>query len=608
MPKKKLGKGKLNATDFEQASLLFEGDLLSCLDQFTAAFGTEERTQMYARLRAVFAPLDNSRYYDFSSLNLGTYNTYDPTVWNTIDRAVSSMMSYHLNPKDKFFKYKDIDVKSLVKKKEKVTEAQELSLLTEYAHYIYQAPSNFEVETMIQRDKLIFGVGIKTLDNDDQIVTRFEHYQPEDFGGLSSNAVDKDVLITRRRLTDFQARNKFIDTITVRDDLFGESASPLDLGLHDSGYYYYRLNIPYEVLMKSLQAIYKGDSMEKQFMAYVHHIFGTADNEYYWVDLWFSRKGLLTSERRRAKTIINSMCIPPNSNSYISKGLGERALPLAIVLADLGDINISGYERTFAPTWAISNEAKLSGVNLTRDGIVYYETPEAVPKSLSLAADVRAMAEFHEYYSTVYKNTFYLDVFELLNKSRMTTSEVDARLSDNFRKLGLIVIQDESDNLQPTAMALRENLVDNADLEADAAGRVLRSEYISPIAIAHRNSSLEQTQLMMQTLGAVGKIRTESPELKKEIDFDRVVSDLFRDTDNTRYLLNEDEKDKLKQEEEELRKNNAAEQKAKALGEITKAEDALKGAQDGNPARPVQAGGQTQQGQPQQALPQQPPQ
>ena len=98
---------------------------------------------------------------------------------------------------------------------------------------------------------------------------------------------------------------------------------------------------------------------------------------------------------------------------------------------------------------------------------------------------------------------FDLDVFELINKSRMPGSEVDIRKSDDYRKLGIYLAQDSNDDLNPTVLVLNyllHNYIKEQKGTDFLQKKVLNARYISAIAMAHKNSSMDQALMIFKLM------------------------------------------------------------------------------------------------------------
>ena len=261
-----------------------------------------------------------------------------------------------------------------------------------------------------------------------------------------------------------------------------------------------------------------------------------------WVEICFSLQGICYIKVTMTRSIIVSFFHPPDGPKALPRSQGEKALSLAIILAEVQDINLSGYERTYAPPWVLPNEAKLKGADLSRDGIVYVGAGAGEPpKPLSLGANIDGMIAFGEHYLDKYKKCFFLDAFELLQQTHMTKGEVSARQADDFRQLGLYVLSDEKTNLVPTTMCLNEKIHNKIKNEDKLSKVPLTARYVSPLAYSHKNSLYARLGAVIQAIMGVVALKEKAPRLKHLFNYEAQIEQIIL-TGGFKDLLNTDDR------------------------------------------------------------------
>ena len=159
-------------------------------------------------LRSVYDPQDDKRYYHNDTIE---FVNYDPSTTNIIDRAVSGLQSYHMNPIDKFFKLRSAELNTTTNRAA-VELQQRLSERTDDIHKIIQIPYNFLQETRLCRSKLVLNYGGKVIDVSKDNLVEFFYYPAEATGVASSNGLIWDIYGVTEVLSDFSAQTRFPST------------------------------------------------------------------------------------------------------------------------------------------------------------------------------------------------------------------------------------------------------------------------------------------------------------------------------------------------------------------------------------------------------------
>lgn len=520
-------------------------------------------------VRAVYAPDDDlgnmQDYYEGSNDGESfNFKSYDPIPGNIVERATSGMMSYHLNPRDKFFALTRFGYKTEQEPNanfDKLAKQREDDI-----HQIMQIPSNFLAEAKFIRDKMLFGVSGKVIESEvEKITASIEQYPPEALGVGTTNGKVFDIFGVCETLTGFELAMRF-----GRDNPnLGVKQEMLSLSGMDRSHECRRINVKKDAFMFHMEMQSNADrtSLEhKNYMRYLNHLF-KGEKDTVWLDIWYNDQGVLSVRGLPYYNIIISQWGPSHKLRGIGKGQGEKSLPLAIILAEVSDINLSGYERTFAPPYLLPNVKSLLGNDFGRDGIIYGQPAGGVPTNLSLNADVRAMIEFGEYYLQKQRDLFFLDVFELIKKSRMTTVEVDRRDRDDFRRMSLFVTQDEATNLNPTVVGLNHILHEKIGAVDKASMIALSAQYTSALSYAHKNSIFDQTDRLTASLTGLAKLELEAPSFKDFLDFVGQGRALVKSSDQMDFLLTEEESQQNMERRREMEQSEADILRGQAQGQ-----------------------------------------
>ena len=507
-------------------------------------------TSLFEELRASLMPSNSEKYVNTSSYQ---YEIFDPTPINSCQRALAGFMSSHYMPQDTFFKF----TVPLENSQDPDLELnQRLNSRAEKVHSVLQQPSNFSKIFSFMRDKLVLGIGAVVVEKHDEVVSQLTHHMPENCGLLSSNGSVHDISFIRENLNQFQASIRFPSL-----DFESESDRISD----NAGEWYYRLNIPKNVLFKYLTAN-KDKKQDREYFLYIEKIFGKKflkkNEKGEILDVWFCTKGILSSTEIRNKKIIISFMQAPNDTLGMGRGQGELALPIFRILTELEVINLSGYERTFMPSWAVSDEPNALSFDLTRDHINFIDADSKAPQPLSLNSDVRAMVEFKNYKQALFDRILYLDAFQLLNKSRMTTDEVDVRRQDAYRNLGPFISEDENGFLNPLIRVILDDINEASKKTDRIAIKALQATYTSPLAFSARESVFTKAQQIFRFVKEGSEIAALNSEVSDVIDIPEYLTEALIRVGETSAIRSEAETDYLKnlrenQKQTSLKKNNA---------------------------------------------------
>lgn len=508
---------------------------------------------LFKELRASLMPSNSEKYVNTSSYQ---YDIFDPTPINSCQRALAGFMSSHYMPQDKFFKF----MVPLEDAQDPDLELnQRLASRAEKCHSIIQQPSNFSQIFSFMRDKLVLGVGAVVVEKHDEIVSQITPHMPENCGFVSSNGSVFDITFVREKLNLFQASVRFPDM-----EMDGQSDRMTD----NAGEWYYRINIPKKILLKYLTA-YKDKKQDSEYFKYVEKVFGKKllkkNEKGDLLDIWFCRKGVLSVNEIRNRRIIISFMQAPNDTLGVGRGQGELALPIFRILTELEVINLSGYERTFMPSWAVSDEPNALSFDLTRDHINFIDADSKAPQPLSLNSDVRAMIEFKNYKQALFDRILYLDAFQLLNKSRMTTDEVDIRRQDAYRNLGPFISEDETSFLNPLVRVILDDINDSVKRADRLPIKALQATYTSPLAFSARESIFTKASQVFRFIKEGADIASLESEVADVIDIPEYITEALITVGETNAIRPDQDREYLKGMRDNRKQLAQRQQAAEAL-------------------------------------------
>ena len=198
----------------------------------------------------------------------------------------------------------------------------------------------------------------------------------------------------------------------------------------------------------------------------------------------------------------------------ISKGFGERALPLVLQMSHKFEMDVSGYEKLVAPPVVFPDEAATYGINLNRDGLIFASEGNVdVPKYLQFPLSIGNVTSMDEYIVNKLKETLLADMFDLINKVNMPTPEVESRNVNGLRKGFLYTSKDEEDNLEPTSEYLNFQITHHYGDE-DLQDVLLKAQYTSPLSRSHMESRFEKLDRAMLSIVNLGKAEGANPKAK----------------------------------------------------------------------------------------------
>lgn len=494
---------------------LFQRVLDDLKQAFIADLGSNK--EMMKMLRAWLMPEQDKGFGEYDDFNV---DIFDPTPENSFERAVSGMLSLHWSPMDEYFRLKER--RNLIKGADDgVDIGKALGDRSELIHEIIQSPENFHVKAINARDKLGLALGCKEMDDDEDLIMRFTSFPPEDAALATSNGRIIDVFGKREELNHFQLKRRFPDPIDPRVFEKVRTMKIMDKPTITVN----RFNIPLTVFKEMVMGCveYEGfENLRRDIYKVITSLTGSyseGKEKGVWVDVWWCDNGLLSVNTDPYRRIIISHMSPPYKIRSFARGQGEKGLPLMLQLSDLTVMAHSGFEKTYTPSWAVENDIEKLGLDLGRDGITFIETGMKGPRPMTLGANLNDAISFAQYKQALYDRIMYMDVFELLNKSRMSVKEVDLRNLEDYSKLLLSFIQDQFDDLNPEVLGINHRIHDLLGKNNDPlSNRVLSARYSSTLAFATRAGVFVKMDKVLETAKKVEATVANQTELSDDID------------------------------------------------------------------------------------------
>ena len=525
---------------------------------------TQERI---AGLRAYLYPKDDDAYlysvYDANALSLDyasdSRNTLNPVPYEIVKRATSGFLAYHHTPWDKFFETRVVLTKEV--------SDEDVDKMKDYwrhrdarVHGIMQQPHNVMQEALFIMSRLVFNLGVKTLDFDSNYIVRKTTHPVERIMMYSSNSRDMDIVGVWEPLTLFQYKMRYPKVLMPRADaeeiersrfLFSDQMNT-DGKVASAPIKVYRFNMPVKVFVEYMRPnLYEEEEALAEFNDRLTREYKLSSDHI--LDLVVDDKGnIISMDSREYRTVIIGH-LGPVLDGIRGKSQGDVALATARALQEAEQILMDGFESNFAPAWAMPSALEERAFGALQKGeIVFSEDPENI-RPLLLQLDLRMARELIMSWEERLEQLFFLDVFTLIEKSRMPTAEIAMRRSDGFKQLGLYVASDTSTNLEPEVLSIQKMDMQVSEIKPpDVETGRLQVRYVSPIIQAIKQTTLEEYTALNNLFGMMAKIE-ESP-VKKFVDMGRMYDTILEKTDNDELKVPLDERE-LAQKEENMQKN-----------------------------------------------------
>lgn len=530
-------------------------------------------------VESFYTPQHDKPFGESPELNAQMLN---PSPENSLERAVSGWLSFHLSPTEKFFGLHSMDfIQETMANDEsaEVDVAKALAVRTETIHRIIQSPDNFEVMAQSTREKVKLGIAAKTVDPDPLHTATLSFYPFRQLGLGTSNGRVLDIYMVCEKMNEFAARMRFPGPLFNKEYWKERMVGGIYGGQPEKEYY--RLNVPVPVIRRHVEDYLIKDFADvKTRKKVLDLLFPEKKTKGYpgnvqWADIWFRDDMIMSVELKDYRPIMVNKMAPAYNVMCFARGQGEKTLPLLMAITHAMEKTVKAFERTYDPSWSFTDENQRLGIDLTSDGINFKEAGTEDPKPLSLQADMRAPIEYSQYLQMLLDRCLYLDVFELLNKSRMTKAEVQSRDSDDYRKMTLYVVQDQADDLNPLVLNIN-HLVHQAKRkmkgEPDPLADVkLRALYTSDIAFANKNSLFNKVVRQAQMIEAITKVGQVETPIQDVTNLPGYYADVMVEAGESEILRTQD--DRIAREKLRLSRQQIADKtaEAQALGASSEA-------------------------------------
>lgn len=534
---------------------------LVCLKMFYI-YDQGTNKEIIQTLRSIYMPQQDMKFMHSQNYE---YNNYDPTPENSFERACSGMMTYHVNPLTPFFKLRQPAHANLQGEEVPDDLAKALGTRTRAIHGIFQEVQNFQTVARVNRDKLCFGIGCKIVEEDKQRISRFSHIPPENIALGTSNGQYLDIYGVKETLNDFQARKRFPkpfeEDYWMKKDICGLTNTTMTD--------YYRFNIPLTIMKEHIEDYAKKHFQPREVKRIIEQLLpGVSKKEKIvgdipWVDVWFNDETIFYMGIVDSRRIITSMMAPPYTINSFARGQGEKALPLALMLSEMAVIGTYAYERTFAPAWSVVDDMGQMGLTFDRGGVSFKEKGMEDPHPMSLGAEMRDMTEYNRFTQARFDRMLFIDVFELMQKDRMTEDEVQIRNQDDLVKLVFYTVQDQYDDLNPTVLSINNHIDKRInDSKSLLQKQVLTAQYTSALAFANRGGVMSKLGQLVNAGRQVG----EMVAMESEINDDLNYLDYFKHTviETGEDKLIRESADATRKKQERIRGRQLAYQKEQA--------------------------------------------
>ena len=526
-------------------------------------------------LRKYLMPLDDADYlatsYDdilaggaYSGIE--TSNTLNPAPYELFKRSTAGFLSFHHSPFDKFFNTKVLIDTQLPSEALSQIDTY-LRFRDERVHSILQHPHNIAQEALFILNRLVFNIGIKVIEEDKELIMKKTTFPIESLILESSDGRNQDIVGVFEDLSWFQFHLRFPNPLhKVESAERNKEAFTMRGQGPGKDIRVFRFNMKIPVFKAFFEGYLASDPRFKT--EFKRHMRGKFPTNAEYVDVEFTERGeLLTFAAREYKTIIVSHLSFITKDGLRGKGQGDLAVSTAAALQESEEILMNAYERMFGPAWAAPSELESQAFQekLRRDGIVYTDQGEGI-RPLLVQYDLRTAKELILSWEQRLEKLAFLDIFTLIDKSRMPTQEISMRRSDGFRQLALYVTADTAYNLEPEVVAcLKIDQEMNRIPPLQVPGKsTLRVSYTSPIIQSIKQSALESYRALNQVFSEMVPIMAQPNPIAESVNYSMMVDRILEKSDNAELSIDEETKQARQQEAAEMRRIQIEKQAAEA--------------------------------------------
>lgn len=562
------------ASEFKEGMLKVFKGLVAQISE--PVFTSSMRTDV-AQLRQYFAPRGDNPFmstYSYGTAEHDYYRQYftggvsphtlNPTPYETVKRSVSGFMSYHHTPYEKFFKTDIFNYDAAIMDDKELLRRNALhwKAMDNATHAVMQQPQNIMQEALFIMDRLVFNIGIKTLDLDSNLGVKKTTHPVENLIYFSSNGVDLDIQGVVEDLSWFQYKMRYKEQVMPLSDSNQVAYDrAFSLNPFDSNSEYvekdvkvYRLNIASKVFTNWIKGYMLSNGLDTLVSMWERNYkkeYGIKDDSI--IDLTINEFGdIINIVSRDYRTVIVGHLGFVTKDGLRGKSQGDVALGTAKILQETEEILINGYERAYGPAFFIPSALDAEVAQLIgRDEFIFTDDPEAV-KPLVIPIDMNTALAVAKDWEERLRNLFFLDVFSLIEKNRMPINEISMRRADGFKQLGLFVAADTQSSLEPEVLSIRKMYLEDKFPAAPVRDSKVRVSYISPIIQAIKSSSLDEHSRILNIGTAVEQIAQGT--MNKVMDAEEVMFDVFKKTDKMDFMKSAQQREEIAAQEAQAQK------------------------------------------------------
>lgn len=505
-----------------------------------------------ADLRAHLMPADDDPFMTVPSvgaLGLETYssstdvrNTLNPTPYEVIKKSTSGFLSFHHTPYEDFFKTRLI----LPEKSDKVLleQSEEYWRWRDKRNHDHVSQArNVVEEALFIMSRIVFNIGAKTLDYDKVLTVKKKTYPVESACLFSSDGQHLDIQGVCESLTWFQYRTRFPNPMFPRKEGQDQIAQSYDFTRrvtqntthsHPGDVMVFRFNVPIEFMKDYLRSYFLSQGKLSSGEEILDIISNDLSNKHDVLDFWVDQEGnIISLTGRNYRTIIIGHLGFITKDGVRGKSQGDMMLSTAKSLQEAEEILVEGFERKFGPAWAFPTELERRAYkSLSRNDVIYVKPNQADGlRPLTVQTELREAKELILAWEERLATLGFLDVFNLINKSRMPVPEIAMRREDGFRQMGLFIAADTAYNLEPEIATIsRIDEEHNKLPEPPQMEGSTKVGYISPLIKAMRASALDEASRLLDVMAKVESVA--EGESKKNMLYGQLVRKTLDKTDN----------------------------------------------------------------------------
>ena len=527
----------------------------------------------YKLMRTIFVPGDAEDFYgNKDALDGVSYRSHSPEPQALVRKGTGYFMSYLYSPNEKFFRTTTPDFKTQKKQKSQLDRTQFLQDLTGDIHAIYQEHSNFAVQNLVLRDKLIFGHGMKVIERSETLISEYKHILPEQTILGSTTGVLNDIFGYVEEKDHFNARLTlgeelftkenfskpivdFADELILgndRDDTYTVSSEHEDGALSKGLTEYARFNVPYKafkILCLSGKDWYDKDERDKKNITkifdelfYEPEIKDLTTQETGFIDIWCSDNQVFKPVVKRLPNIVYSGFLLGKKITSITTGFGKETQGLMLAFAEIFLQNVDAYQRMNLPPYVLYGEDQDYQANVGPNGIIFSKSEDnPTPTVLSYPGNLDGMIKFWQELIRQMKEAWHINDFELIKQTHMTIDEVGKRSTDGYRSLTSYTTVDSLTDLKPTTLNNANNLYFQSDNKRMFKGLILDVRFQSPLTYAHKNSFINSVDLLLDMFQKYSGAKQMFPDAMMSFDDDKMANELVESLGIADILRNDEE-------------------------------------------------------------------